>query len=312
MSVERSEREPVRLGLVGCGRIAERGYAPAFGLTRTVRLTAVADSDVNRCGRVAPGVPAYPSAEGLLAVEEVDALVLATPAEAHLADARAATAAGVPVLVEKPPAPDLAGAAELAALRPTPWIGFQRRFRPALAGLRPPATDAAEPHLTLELEVDKAAWGAYVSRDDALDDLAPHLVDLAAWLTGRPVLAVSASVEPLRAELELELDGAGARISCAHDRAYRGLVELRSDGRVVGRVREGGILRRVRTRFAGRDREPLNLALAAQLDALASAARGDDPAPLATADDGLAVMNVLDAARRSAAAGGERISVQGS
>jgi predicted dehydrogenase len=310
VSVERNASEPLGLGLVGCGRIAERGYAPALALTHAVRLTAVADSDVNRCAHVAPGVPAYRSAEELLAAEEVDALVLATPAEAHLADARTATAAGVPVLVEKPPAPDLAGAADLAALSPTPWLGFQRRFRPALAGLRPPARDAAEPHLTLELEVDKAAWGAYVSRDDALEDLAPHLVDLAIWLTGRPVLAVSASVEPLRAELELELDGARAWISCAHDRAYKGLVELRSDGRVVGRVREGGLFRRMRTRLAGRNREPLNMALAAQLEALARAVGGDDSTPLATADDGLAVMTVLDTARRSAAACGERVSVQ--
>ena len=54
------------------------------------------------------------------------------------------------------------------------------------------------------------------------------------------------------------------------------------------------------------------MALAAQLEALARALGGDDSTPLATADDGLAVMTVLDTARRSAAAGGERVSVQGS
>ena len=67
-----------------------------------------------------------------------------------------ATAAGVPVLVEKPPAPDLAGAADLVPLSPTPWLGFQRRFRPR-ARWPVATTGMAEPHLTLELEIDKAA-----------------------------------------------------------------------------------------------------------------------------------------------------------
>ncbi len=299
--------EPLRLGLVGCGRMAERGYLPALGFTRAVSLTAVADVDAARCARVAPGLPSYRSAEALLAAEEVDAVVLATPPGDHLPGARAAAAAGVPALVEKPPAPDLAGAAELAALDPPPWIGFQRRFRPELEALRARFHDAEEPNLTLELASNRVAWDAYVSRDDALADLAPHLVDLAAWLTGRPVRVVSASVEPSRAELHLELDGGTARVVCAHDGAYGGLVEARSSGRLVGRVREGGHVRRLRARLTGK--EPLNVALAAQLEALSRAARGADPEPLATAGDGLAVMSVLDAARRSAAAGGERVPV---
>jgi myo-inositol 2-dehydrogenase/D-chiro-inositol 1-dehydrogenase len=307
---DRSAGDPIRLGLVGCGRIADRGYLPALALTRAVALAAVADLDEDRCARLAPGIPSYRSAETLLAEEQVGALVLATPTETHLADARAAAARGVAVLVEKPPAPDAGGAAELAALRPKPWIGFQRRFRPELAALREQARRAPEPEVVLELEVEKADWGAYVSNDDALLDLAPHLVDLAVWMTGRPVVAVSASVESLRAELELEFDSGRTRISCAHDRAYRGLFEVRSNGLLLGRVREGGMARRVATRLIGRGREPLNVALAAQLDALARAVAGGDPTPLADADDGLTAMSVLDAARRSAASGGSVVAVE--
>jgi predicted dehydrogenase len=302
--------ENMRLGLVGCGRIAERGYVPALALARSVRLVAVADPVRERCERIAPGVPAYGSAEELLEAAEIDALVLATPAEAHVADARRATAAGVPLLVEKPPAPDVAGAAELAALQPRPWIGFQRRFRPELAALRERARDVAEPSLALELHARRTAWDPYVSRDDALRDLAPHLVDLALWLSGRPALAVSAVVHALRAELVLELDGGRARVSCAHDRSYLGLVEIRSNGRLIGRVREGGPARRIAIRL-GLIGNPLNLALAAQLDALARAVDGGDPAPLADAEDGLAVMAAVDAARRSAAAGGATVAVNG-
>lgn len=86
---------------------------PALTLTHAVVLAAVADRDEGRCARLAPGIPSYRSAEALFAAEEVGALVLATPAETHLADARAAAARGVTLLVEKPPAPDAGGAAEL-------------------------------------------------------------------------------------------------------------------------------------------------------------------------------------------------------
>jgi predicted dehydrogenase len=54
---------------------------------------------------------------------------------------------------------------------------------------------------------------------------------------------------------------------------------------------------------------PLAVSLAAQLDAFAAAVRGDDPGDLATADDGLAAMAVVDAARTSAAAGGAPVPV---
>ena len=126
----------VRVGLAGCGRLAERGYAPAFGLARGVRLVAVADPVLERCEHVAPGIPAYESAEAMLAGGGIDALLIATPPEAHVGDARAAAAVGVPSLVEKPPGIDAREAAELARLDPVPFVGFNRRFEPDLVRLR--------------------------------------------------------------------------------------------------------------------------------------------------------------------------------
>ena len=78
----------LRVGLVGCGRLAERGYVPALKLAQGITLAALADPVLSRCDTVAPGVPAYTSAAALLAAAEVDAVVLATPAAAHLAEAR--------------------------------------------------------------------------------------------------------------------------------------------------------------------------------------------------------------------------------
>src|SRR5687768_16265975 len=104
--------------------LAERGYLPAIERASGVRLAAVADRVPSRCAELAPGVPAYPSASELLAAAEVDGLVVATPAAAHLEDARAAAAAGIPTLVEKPPAANAGEAAALAEVRPLPRVGF--------------------------------------------------------------------------------------------------------------------------------------------------------------------------------------------
>jgi predicted dehydrogenase len=50
--------------------------------------------------------------------------------------------------------------------------------------------------------------------------------------------------------------------------------------------------------------------LAAQLEAFAAAVRGEAPPDLATAADGIAVMRVIDAARRSHSDGGAWMSAE--
>ena len=71
-----------------------------------------------------------------------------------------AAAAGVPVLVEKPPAPDRAGAAALAALDPAPYVAFNRRFDPAIAALRAATPAGAEVAVAAEIAYRRGGWGA--------------------------------------------------------------------------------------------------------------------------------------------------------
>ncbi|MDN5857304.1 MAG: Gfo/Idh/MocA family oxidoreductase [Pseudonocardia sp.] len=298
----------VRIGLVGAGRLAEAGYVPAARAAAGVRLVALAEPDPARRAFVAAaagGVPGYPDAGSLLAAGGVDAVVLATPAAAHLADAEAAAAAGVPVLVEKPPAADLAGATALAALDPPPWIGFNRRFEAGMAKLRaavPPGTPVG---LILDLAYRRRSWGAHAVADEALLDLGPHLVDLARWITGAEVTdVVRAAVSRERAEFDLVLGAARARIRCAADRPYRERVEVRHRrGDLIARRVKGGPVAAVRDRLAPGP-HPLVASLTAQLEALAASVRTGAPDPLlGTAADGIAVMATLDAVRACAAGG---------
>jgi predicted dehydrogenase len=297
----------LRIGLVGAGRLAEIGYLPALRAASGVHLTGLAEPDVTRRARVAAlagGVPAFPDAAALLAALRLDGLVLATPASAHLADARTAVAAGVAVLVEKPPATDRQQAAELAALAPAPWIGFNRRFDPGIEALRAATPASKEVAVFLKLEYRRRGWGAHTVADDALLDLGPHLIDLARWITRCEVTDVRrASVWPERAEFDLVLGAARARIRCATNRPHREHIEVRHrQGALLSRHSRGGLLAAVHGRLAARPGpHPLVASLTAQLEAFARAIRGMPEPTLGRAADGPAVMATIDAVRAYAA-----------
>ena len=302
----------VRLGLAGCGRIAERGYLPAARGLPGVELVAVADPDSERAGRLAAGIGGavvYDSVERILADNRLDALLVATPAELHVETAALAAAAGLPALVEKPPALDLSGARTLTGLEPAPSIGFNRRF---LQGVRllpsVPATGWLE--LELELRFQRGAWGAHESRDEALLDAGIHLIDLAGFLaSAQPIAVRKATVEAERADFELELGRARARIRCATDRGYAERVEVADrSGAVVAGARTGRARARIARLRGGED--PLVASLRDQLRCFADLVRGEDPGELAGPADAVAAISVVEAVRRSAELGGAEVTVE--
>jgi predicted dehydrogenase len=323
----------MRIAIAGCGRIAERGYLPAALGTEGVEIAAVIDPDPERrqrCRRLySPGgeeVPGFAALGSLLEATAVDLLVVAAPAAHHVAIAEEAAAAGVRSLVEKPPAPDLEGARQLAALDPQPILAFNRRFLQG-AELRKSVPDEGWLELDLELRFRRDAWGAHQARDEALLDAGIHLIDLACFLTGSPPIAVRrAEIEQERATLELELARGRARISCATDRRHREEVAVRDrPGKLLGRSAWGGLRTRL-GRILG-EPDPLVLSLQRQLQALRDIApQPHHPlhpaeveggavggrrsrAQLPSASDGIAVMAVVEAAHRSAELNGAEVTV---
>ena len=303
---------PLRLGLAGCGRLAELGYAPAALAATDIEIVAVADPDRARRGLLAAKLEAtgYARLDQLLAAGPLDGIVICTPPEDHEQAATAAAQAGLTALVEKPPAPDAAGALRLAALTPAPWLGFNRRFDQGLAlERRMPADDNLE--LNMVLHYRRKSWRPVARGDDAMLDLAPHLIDLALFLTTSLPLAVRASSTRERAGLVLATTRAEVKIECATNRPHHELVEVRrAGGRRVARAERGGRLSGVLGRLTPRA-HPLVRSLTLQLEAYGRALRGEQPGPLATAGEGAAVMRVLDAARRSDAIGGDTVPVEG-
>ncbi|KAB7645574.1 Gfo/Idh/MocA family protein [Polymorphobacter fuscus] len=95
--------DPIRIGLVGIGKIARDQHVPV--LRASPRFTLVASA--SRHGRV-EGLPGHTSLEDMLAAETIDAVALCQPPQVRFAAARTALLAGKHVLLEKPPGATLA------------------------------------------------------------------------------------------------------------------------------------------------------------------------------------------------------------
>jgi predicted dehydrogenase len=300
----------MRLGIAGCGRIVERGYVPAALAAKGVTIAAFADPNPDRldqCLRLwredGGEAEGFADLTDLLAAAPIDLLIVAAPLDHHVALAEQAAAAGARSLVEKPPAPDLAGAQRLAALDPEPLLAFNRRF---LQGIELREAIPAEGWIELDLELRfrQGAWGAHEVRDEALLDPGIHLVDLACHLSASAPIAVrSARIEHQRASFELELSRGRAQIECATDRSHREAVGVRDRaGKQLASSTWGGLRSRLAARMNGTD--PLVLSLQRQLEALTAGG------PIATAQDGVTTMAIVEAARRSSELEGAEVTVE--
>jgi predicted dehydrogenase len=91
---------PLKLGLIGIGKIARDQHIPALAADPRFELVACASRNA-----MVDGVANFPDIETLLAeVKDLDAISICTPPQAHYEAALAALRAGKHVMLEKPPA----------------------------------------------------------------------------------------------------------------------------------------------------------------------------------------------------------------
>lgn len=128
-----------RIAWIGCGTHANEMLLPQ--ITRLdATLATICDTDPDRLGRTASrfGVPEAGRTrdwQEAIAAPGIDAVAVAAGPAAHALVAKAALARGLPVFVEKPPAPTAAEAESLAAAaaaagRPV-VVGFMKRYSTA-------------------------------------------------------------------------------------------------------------------------------------------------------------------------------------
>ncbi len=216
MAPRASTDPPLRIGLVGCGQIAQ-AHAVALRFLEedgVARLHSAADPDpsgIERVAAIAGNVERTSrEASAVIGDPDVDAVAVVAPTRFHRDLIAEVAAAGKPLFTEKPLAPSFATVCEIAELVraagiPT-QVGFQSRFHPIVRQLQRWVVDG-----------DLGAPMAYTIRDDqfwptgsvvpghtswraeraqagggALLEHSIHSCDLACWLFG-PVTRVSAT-----------------------------------------------------------------------------------------------------------------------
>uniref|UniRef100_UPI002ADD3F97 Gfo/Idh/MocA family oxidoreductase n=1 Tax=Tepidiforma sp. TaxID=2682230 RepID=UPI002ADD3F97 len=234
------------------------------------------------------GVPTFADLEACLATVEADALLVLSPPACHAAHVDAGLAAGLHVLVEKPPALRLADAAGWERPpRGSVTAAFTRRLWPGYR--QPPPPGPAEWRLLLE--TDPAAWGAR-QPSPVEHDLLPHAIDLARWLTGadlRRPAALQLGHGRLSGRFDLPAGGT-FQWEVGHAGGYR--ERLTRDGRTLASYPRRGVP------LPFRRRTPHDVAAVADfLAAWAATLRpGAPPDPrLPTSADLAAVVGVIEA-----------------
>lgn len=207
-------RESVRVGVLGCGRIAQAVHLPLLARMRGVELVAYAELDTERrmetC-RTAPGARGYQHYEELLAADDIEAVVIDLPNALHAEAALAAMGNGKHVYVEKPLATELDDGFQVVhAWRQAGVVGmpgFNYRFNPLYRALRTAITSGSLGRPVAARSIFSTPRHALApwrhqrhTGGGVLLDLASHHADLMRFLFDGEILEVSAASWSLRDE----------------------------------------------------------------------------------------------------------------
>ncbi|MFE2910631.1 Gfo/Idh/MocA family oxidoreductase [Kitasatospora indigofera] len=214
-----TDQQTVRIALAGGGAFGAK-HAAALRRIEGVEVTAVVSDTLDSARKFAAeqGIGrGVATLDEVLAADDVDAVILATPTPLHAEQTLACLGAGKHVQTEIPLAASLADAeACLAAQQRTglvAMVGHTRRFNPSHQWVRR-RIQAGEYHLQ-QLDVQ-----TYFFRRSNLNALgqprswtdhllwhhAAHTVDLFAHQTGSPIVQANAIQGPVHPELGIAMD----------------------------------------------------------------------------------------------------------
>lgn len=206
------------------------------------RVVAVIDQDVARARALAERLPGRPAAApdlGRAILEhDVEVLHVCTPVASHETLARQAIEAGVPVLVEKPVAPDAAAVERLHALAETREVllcpVFQFLFQPGvLEAERAIGRLGAVRHLDVMVCSAGAEHGSDADRESVALDILPHGMALARRLLGEPLSGADWRIAGgAPGEIRALADAAGAAVGIGvsmHARPTENSLTVRCD-----------------------------------------------------------------------------------
>ena len=195
--------DPVRVGLLGCGRIGVMHAELVARRVPGVTLAAVYDVFDEAAAPVAEtfGARHAGSAAELIGADDVDAVAVCSSTDTHIDLLVEAAAAGKPAFVEKPLSLDLAevdrGIAAATEAGITVQVGFNRRFDAAHRHVRDrvAAGDVGDVHLVRISSRDPDPPPiAYIEVSGGIFcDMTIHDFDMARFVTGSEAVEVYAT-----------------------------------------------------------------------------------------------------------------------
>lgn len=254
--------KPIRLGIVGLGKIAHDQHVPAITGNPAFALTATASPDGGL-----PGIAAYASLRTMIEAGGIEAVALCTPPAVRHLLACEAIAAGLHVLLEKPPAATLSEARDLidrAARRGTTlFAAWHSREAGGVAAASDWLAGRTIETVRIDWQEDIRRWhpgqewilgpGGFGVFDPAINALsiltaiapAPIIVERAM------LVFPEGRAAPIAATLAMRLGGGGTA-QCEFDFRQTGeqrwTIAVTADGMPLT-LEEGG----ARSRIAGRD-----------------------------------------------------------
>lgn len=149
---------PLKIGIVGVGKIARDQHLPALEANPDYQLVAIASRNA-----ALSGVANFLSLEAMLeAMPELDAVSLCAPPTVRYAQARQALAAGKHVMLEKPPGATLSEVEDLAhqarSAGRTLFATWHSRHAPGVAPARDWLAGRTIRGVTIEWKEDVRVW----------------------------------------------------------------------------------------------------------------------------------------------------------
>ncbi|GAB6037237.1 Gfo/Idh/MocA family oxidoreductase [Fundidesulfovibrio butyratiphilus] len=184
----------ISVAVIGSGYWG-KNLVRVFGQLGALKVVCDRNGDVaENFGKALPGVQTCMSAVEAISRPDVDAVVVATPAETHASLVRQALSAGKHVFVEKPMALDVAEAAELEALARsrglTLMVGHLLQYHPMYVRLKQMALDGDLGKINY-IYSNRLNLGKIRREENILWSFAPHDISMILGLVGEDPLTVS-------------------------------------------------------------------------------------------------------------------------
>ncbi len=192
--------QKLRIGIIGCGGIANGKHMPGLAKLSNVEMVAFCDTVASRAERAAAeygvtGARVYEDYRTLLEEESCDVVHICTPNSSHAEITIASLEADCHVMCEKPMAKTAAEAREMVSAAKRTGkkltIGYQSRFRSDSEYLKKACErgDLGEIYMAKARAIRRRAvptWGVFLDEEKQgggpLIDIGTHALDLTLWM----------------------------------------------------------------------------------------------------------------------------------